>query len=295
VRILTNPGANLPSELVERHGVALTSSTIVVDGVPYDCRAQVPLEQVDDWVEHAREHPYVLGTSAAEFVAQLVSMSKKDPDLLVVMSSRKIIQSYDAALSAIRTLEASRAVDGVRCRVVDSRSTDLGLGLLVVAAAEMARAGRSLDETVDLLEVMATRGRFALIPRSIENLVRGGKASFLRGWMANMLGLRPVLSFVDGEIQAVGKCSTRADHPEALADWFSTHVPGGRIWAGISHGNAPDDAHRLLELLRERFDLAYGLVQATTPTVYLHVGPKALGAIVFPVDDLPTTLPSPIT
>lgn len=293
MRILTNPGANLPPDLIARYRIGLTSSTIVVDGQEHDCRIAVALERVDEWVEGAREHPYVLGTSAAEFVGELVAMSKLDPELLVVMSSRKIIQSYDAAQSAVRTLEASKSSDTLRVRVVDSASTDLGLGLLVLMAAEAAQAGRGLAETADLLDILAGRGRFALVPRSVENLVRGGRASFLRGWMAKMLGLRPVLSFVDGEVQAVGKCSTKDDHPGVLASWFSEHIQGKRVWVGISHGNVPTDAARLLDLLSDRFEVAYALVQPITATVYLHAGAGALGAIVYPIDDLPWTPSSP--
>lgn len=69
IRILTNPGANLPPEIIERYDIALTSSSIVVDGVTHDARDGVSLADVDRWVESATEHPFVLGTSAAEFVS----------------------------------------------------------------------------------------------------------------------------------------------------------------------------------------------------------------------------------
>jgi DegV family protein with EDD domain len=291
MRILTNPGANLPPELIEFYRIEMTSTTILVDGEEHDCRTRMSLERVDEWVAKAREHPYVLGTSAAEFASQMIAMSSEDPELLVVMSSRKIMQSYDAALSATRTLERRKTSDALRVRVVDSSSTDLGLGLLVLAAAEAAAAGRGLDETADLVETLADRGRFALIPRTVENLVRGGRASFLRGWMAKMFGLRPILGFVDKEVQAVGKCSTKDDYPEVLAKWFSAHIDEKRVWVGVMHANIPADAARLLELLRERFDVAYALVQPITPSVYLHAGPEALGAVVFPADILPFAPP----
>jgi DegV family protein with EDD domain len=209
MRILTNPGANLPAALIEHYGIFLTSSNIVVDGEQHDAREGLSLEQVDAWVESAEEHPYVLGTSAAEFARSYLEIGEQDPEILVVMSSRKIIQSYDAARSAVRTLESHPVGRDLRIRVVDSTSTDLGLGLPTLAAAEAARAGFGLDECAELVEAMAARGRFASIPRTLDNLVRGGRASFLRGWMAKMFGLRPMLSVVDGEAQMVGKCSVR--------------------------------------------------------------------------------------
>lgn len=293
MRILTNPGANLPAELLREYGIVLTGSSIVVDGESHDVRDDVALDTVDGWVATAHEHPYVLGTSAADFARHCLEIGEEDDEILIVMSSRKIIQSYDSARSAARTLDTHPVGRKLRIRVVDSVSTDLGLGLPVLAAAEAARAGFDIDAVAGLIEALADRGRFAFVPRSLDNLVRGGRASFLRGWMAKMLGLRPLLAFVDGEPQMVGKCSVKDDHPRVLSEWLGKQLPAGRAWIGVSHGGVPDEAERAAEDLRERFEGVYVLVRPLTPTVYLHAGPKAIGAVVFPLDGLPWIPPVP--
>jgi fatty acid-binding protein DegV len=85
------------------------------------------------------------------------------------------------------------------------------------------------------------------------------------------------------------------DHPRVLADWLAAQLGGGPAWIGVTHGNAPDDAERLATALRERFDGDLVLVRPTSPTVYLHAGPKAIGAAVFPLRDLPWMPPAPPT
>lgn len=293
MRILTNPGANLPAALLDHYGIVLTSSNIVVDGESHDCRNDVPLEQVDAWVANAEEHPFVLGTSAAEFARYYLEMGEQDDEILVIMSSRKLIQSYDSARSAARTLETHPVGRKLKIRVIDTASTDLGLGLPILAAAEAARAGLGLDETVDFVESFAAGSVFAFIPRSLDNLVRGGRASFLRGWMAKMLGLRPLLAFRDGEPQMASKLSVKDDHPHELAEWIGAQLHGGRAWIGVSHGGVPDDAERAADELRKRFSAEYVIVRPITPTVYLHAGPKALAAVVLPLADLPWDPPVP--
>jgi DegV family protein with EDD domain len=293
MRILTNPGANLPDAVIDHYGIVMTSSNIVVDGEPHDCRSDVALEQVDGWVAQASEHPFVLGTSAAEFARYYLEIGEHDDEILVIVSSRKIIQSYDSARSAVRTLENHPLGRKLKIRVIDTPSTDLGLGLPIVAAAEAARAGLGLDDTVDLVDSLSARGVFACIPRSLDNLVRGGRASFLRGWMARMLGLRPLLAFRDGEPQMAGKYSVKDDHPHELAEWIHLQLHGGPAWIGVSHGGVPEDAERTAEELRSYFSAEYVLVRPITPTVYLHAGPKAIAAVVFPLADLPWTPPVP--
>jgi DegV family protein with EDD domain len=293
LQIITNPGANLPPELVGRYQLTLTSSTVVVDGQEHDCRDDVSLADIDRWVDTAEEHPYVLGTSAAEFAREYTELAKHDAEVLVVMSSRKIIQSYDAALSAAKTLQGRIVGRSPSVRVVDTAMTDLGLGLSVIAAAEAARAGLGLHQVAEAVESFAARARFALIPRTLDNLIKGGRASFLRGWVAKMFGLRPIIAFVDGEAQAVGKCSADADHPTVLADWLRTNVQGDAVWIGVTHGDADDDAQALAARLHELFDVRYALVRRTSPSVYLHAGPGALGAVVIPLHGLAWVPPTP--
>jgi DegV family protein with EDD domain len=293
MRILTNPGANLPAELIREYGIVLTGSSIVVDGESHDVRDDVALDKVDGWVATANEHPFVLGTSAADFARHCLDIGEEDDEILIVMSSRKIIPSYDSARSAARTLETHPVGRKLRIRVVDSESTDLGLGLPVLAAGEAARAGFGLEDAAELVEALASRGRFAFVPRSLDNLIRGGRASFLRGWMAKMLGLRPLLAFVEGEPQMVGKCSVKDDHPLVLTEWLAAQLEGGRAWIGVSHGGVPDEAERAADDLRNRFEGTYVLVRPLTPTVYLHAGPRAIGAVVFPLDGLPWIPPAP--
>jgi len=292
MRILTNPGANLPPELVSHYRIDMTGAKIVVDGREYDCREDIPLEQVDGWVNMADEHPYVLGTSAAEIARHCLELAEHDDEILVAMSSRKIIQSYDSARSAARTLESHPVGRNLRIRVVDSTATDLGLGLPILAAAEAGEAGLGVDEAADLFDTITRRGEFVFVARTLDNLIRGGRASFLRGWMAKMLGLRPVLAFVDREPQMVGKVGVKDDHPRVLAEWIAQRIRG-RVWIGVAHGNAPEDAHRTADELRKRLDVVYSIVRPLTPSVYLHAGPRTLAAIVLPLDELPWVPPAP--
>ncbi|MBS2026281.1 MAG: DegV family protein [Deltaproteobacteria bacterium] len=46
---------------------------------------------------------------------------------------------------------------------------------------------------------------------TLQNLIRGGRASWLSGWVANFLAVRPLISFVDGELKSVGRMKAKAD------------------------------------------------------------------------------------
>src|SRR5204863_8682590 len=89
---------------------------------------------------------------------------------------------------------ASRPVDKTQFEHLDSRNVSVGLGLIVRAAAEAAAAGRSAEEAGRVAREAAGRTRLFIAVPTLEHLVRGGRVSPLKGLLARILGLLPVLT-----------------------------------------------------------------------------------------------------
>ena len=69
MRIVTNPGCNLPAAAIRHFDLEICPQQIVVDGVSHDTRAGIPYPVIDGWVRTARDFPHVVGTTAHEFAA----------------------------------------------------------------------------------------------------------------------------------------------------------------------------------------------------------------------------------
>lgn len=120
VIIVTNPGSNLTADEVREHDIRLTPQQIVVDGEAHDTRGGFTFADIDRWVQSAKQHPHVVGTTASEFVQYFQRLAQEDSEILAVMTSRKIIGSHDAALVAANTLKAHPRFAHVRILVADS-------------------------------------------------------------------------------------------------------------------------------------------------------------------------------
>ncbi|EYF04629.1 DegV family protein [Chondromyces apiculatus] len=286
--IVTNPGSNLPAAVVERYGILVAPQQIVVDGVAHDTRHGVDMAMVEGWVRSAKEHPHVVGTTAAEFVSVLRGATRQDREVLVIMTSRKIIGSFDAAQVAARTLLRMTGNEGVRVVVCDTGVTDAGAGMACILAGEARAAGLSLDEVVQLLDAYRTQVRFGFLTETLEYLVKGGRATALRALLANVLGVRPLVAFNEGELRVVAKVSTKVEPGEALAQWVEGSLgPGRRIWAAIFHGGVPERAVKTAVALRKRLDVSFLWIMPLSPSIYLHTGPGAVGVAVVPLSVLP--------
>jgi DegV family protein with EDD domain len=294
--IITNPGSNLSPRALARYKIVLTPQRIMVGGEEHTTLEHIPLAEVDRWVQSSKEHPYTIGTTAAEATNTFLKvMADGHEEMLCIMTSRKIVGSYTSACSAAKTLRQRHPQ--LRISVIDTKITDMGAGMCAALAGEAMLAGLSMDRIVPLMEAAAEHGRNAFVLSTLDYLVRGGRASFLRAWLARVMEVTPLLAFQDGEISLVDKVSTRVDTAPALVDNLKKQLGNSRrpVWCCIAHGEVPDRANRLAELLRAQFDVKHLVIRPFQTTIYLNAGPGALAAFLLPLDALPwapTTAPA---
>lgn len=280
MQIVTNPGSNLSEAAVSRYGIAMLPQQIVVDGEAHDTRGGIALDTIDGWVKTAKAHPHVVGTTAAEFAHLARQLAAKDREIVAVMTSRKIIGSHDAAMVGAKTLREASGFEDLRIRVCDTGVTDVGAGLATALAAEARNDGQPLDRVADLIESFRANVRTVFTVRTLDYLVKGGRATTLRAFLANLLGVRPVLGFVEGEVKLLGKESAKKGPEQVVADRLGEDLaPGKPIYAAIFHGGAPADAKLLADELRRRWDVTSLSVRTISPSIYLHGGPGCLGAV----------------
>lgn len=104
------------------------------------------------------------------------------------------------------TVDAARmAASRVRIpvEVVDSRTTGMALGFMVLEAAVRAGFGLPADGIVDYLRGAGDQSLVMFTVPNLEQLRRGGRISALKGLIGSMLQVKPVLALRDGTISLV--------------------------------------------------------------------------------------------
>lgn len=298
MRIVTNPGSNLDEDMTHALDVDLVPQKIIVDGISHDTRNTIDFAQVDKWVKTSLKPAFIQGTTEPEFLEYFTRLIQrtKDPELLVVMTSRKLIGSHDAAVAAAAKLKdhADPLVRGAKIEVVDTLVTDLGAGLLTLAAVQARKAGLDLKAAAAFLRKFAERGRNVIGLATLDHIIRGGKMSGIQGFVANFLNIRPLIGVVDGLVISVAKVSSKIDMAQKLDEYLSERVDKATpLWAGVMHGNAPEKANALAAKLKDRYRCEYVLVRPLSTSIYLHLGPGSVGAFVYPLDGLSFRPPAP--
>jgi len=110
---------------------------------------------------------------------------------------------------------------------------------------------------------------------TLEYLVKGGRIGKARAFLGKLLGLKPVLALVNGEIVPVGKARNEEKLTEKI---FSLLPPASddTRWA-VAHGNCASRIAVMVNLLEERLGVEDILTGEIGPTVGTHAGPGCWG------------------
>jgi fatty acid kinase fatty acid binding subunit len=274
VAIVTDTTHYLPAEHVARAGLHEVS-LYVTDGSGQ--RREADIADLHEFYESLRASASVPTTSQpsiGDFLAVYEPLAAAGHDIVSVHLAGGISGTVEAARQAAAAL--GERAPGRRVAVVDSEMACGALGLVALAAAGAASAGRDVDAVVARAhEAMeATRLWFAV--DTLEYLRRGGRIGAAQAWVGAALKIKPILS-LDGQITPVERVRTSGRAFQRMLDYLRTRADDGADAWVVQHIQAPDVAARLVDHGRELFGREPAFVSEVGPVIGAHVGPGLVG------------------
>lgn len=274
VTVVTDSTAALAVGVLEKYDVDVVALQVVLGG-------RVGSEGVDIGPADV---------AAALTARAAVSTSRPSPQAFVGAYAAAAADGADAVVSIhlsgglSGTVEAARlaAADAaVPCHVVDSRSTAMGLGFPVLAAAEAAGAGAPADEVVAVAEAAVRRTRALFYVDSLDALRRGGRIGQAAALVGSALMVKPLLHVVDGRIGVLEKVRTASKALARLEDLVAEEAGDGPVDAAVHHLAAPERAAALASRLRSRLPgVQTTYVSEVGAALGAHVGLGLLGVVI---------------
>jgi DegV family protein with EDD domain len=163
--------------------------------------------------------------------------------------------------------------------VVDSQSVSLGLGMLVIEAAQMAQRGADAPAILRRLEQLIPHARLHVAVRELTQLRRSGRVSLGQALVANLLAIKPVLCAGNSLVEVADKARGWPQAVEKMVDLAVAAAGQARVRLAVVHTAAEAEARKLLERVRERFDAVEAMVADAGPALASHVGLGALGIV----------------
>jgi hypothetical protein len=185
--------------------------------------------------------------------------------------SRKLSGTWNASNQAARSVSER---SGKRITVIDSHHLSGSLGLLVLYAAEAIEAGRSHHEIVEEVEKRREDAVILVSVPTLKYMVRGGRVSPMKGWVANLLNLKPIVSLnKEGESILFDKAFSQTGSMKKILALLEKRVAGKRIWKyALLHAHDPERALWFGRKLEERLGAGAAFTVDISPAVGVSAG-----------------------
>jgi len=279
--VVADSSADLADTVLDRHHIALVPLQVTFGGETFRDRVELRPEEFYRRLRTARDLPTTSQPAPAEFVRVLRDARAEADEVVVVLLAGSLSGTLASAHAAVR----AAGLTGVH--LVDSRSASLGLGMLALRGAELAEEGWPAAEVArELTRVRDQSGMLLTVDR-YDNLLRSGRVSRGKAWIAGMLDVKPVLSLDQGgRVVPLDRIRGR-DHvvPRMLALLERRLTPRPTVVRfGVAHAEAPETAERVRTALVAAYRPRDCFVSLATGVLGTHVGPGAW-AIFYQVED----------
>lgn len=192
--------------------------------------------------------------------------------IVSIHASKKVSATVDSARAA------REALPDTPIHVIDCKTLSMGQGLIVIAAAQAASAGKNADDIIELVEGLIPKTNVLFTVETLEYLRRGGRIGGAAALLGSALKINPVLHIAEGQVEPLEKPRTRKRATARLIELMAERVGVSEaVHAAILHCDAPDDAQELAEQVAMRFNCAELLTVEAGPTIGAHGGPGTLG------------------
>lgn len=284
VAVVTDSTCDLPAQTVSDQDLSVVPLTVCFGSDRFRDGVDITARDFYELLESGGVHPSTEPPPDVEFAERFRQLGRRQ-SIVSVHISEKLSQTVVHARRAAR-LSVDAPERGTEIEVVDTRSVSVGVGLLALFASRMAHRGHSASAVAARIRALREHMHVYFVVDTLDYLVRGGRIGKARAAVGKLLGIKPILGMVDGEIHAIDRVrGGRRAHPR-IAELIAERTAGReRLAVAVAHARAPVWADRLGHLLRERFTLAELVSTDIGPVVGTHAGPGCVGCAVIALDE----------
>jgi len=269
VKIVTDSSADLPAELVQELGITVVPLYLRFGEEVFRDRVDISEDEFYERLVHDPIHPSTTQPTPQDFINVYQKLSQEADGIVSIHISSKLSGTCNSALQGKELIEK-----GCPIEVVDSQTLTMGLGLISIAAATVAKAGKGLEEVLAEVRQAIPNIHLLGLLDTLKYLLLGGRIGKAKALVGSILNVKPLLKLQDGEVVPAGQARTRSKGMDRLFEFAKNAVNIEDL--AVVYNTTPDEAQTLAERIGSIFNKEQIRLARIGPMLGVHFGPGAL-------------------
>lgn len=194
IKIVSDSTCDLSKEIIEEFNISILPLQVNLGDESRLDGVDIQPDEIYAWADKNGKTP-TTSAPAPEAVEKFLAQFKDEYDIIAFTISSEMSSTYQTFCNVASNFEDARIT------VIDSRNLSTGIGLQIVTAANMVKAGAAYDEIVAKINEIIPKVRAGFVVEDVLFLHKGGRCSALAAFGATALKLRPTLAVADGKIK----------------------------------------------------------------------------------------------
>lgn len=278
VRIVTDSTADIPGKIINDLGIIVVPLKVSSGGEVYRDGVDITSKEVVSRMLRGDIQPTTSQPSPGEFVAVYENLIAKGETVISIHLSGKLSGTVQSAQTA------KSIVDNRELYVVDSKSASMGLGLIVIAAAQAAAQGMAARGILDLIKKKIENHFILFFVDTLEYLEKGGRIGKANALLGTLLKIKPILTVdAEGQVTPLEKVRGKIKAFERIASIVAERTDNTKSYEcallGVNDAEAIEKLRQYVAPVLNCDDI---MVAELGPVIVSHTGPGTIGIVVSP-------------
>lgn len=280
ILLMTDTASDIPDEALADGGIVMLPIPIAVDGVGYLERVDFTPTEFYEIITRAKELPTTSHIPSITYQqAYQDAFEAGYTHVINVTITSKGSNMFQAAVQGKRQFygENPGAQDQMQITVLDSGTYTLGYGQPIMDAAQMIREGATAEEVTAWLDDCFSCTEILFASYSLEYAKRSGRIPAAAAFVGDVLGLRPVISIIDGTTTVVEKVRGDKNVAIRIAENALKRAVDKKSVTAIVYGAVDQYGEDLTRELSRRFSRVPKVRYHVGAAITINSGPKVVG------------------
>lgn len=279
IRVSTDSTADIPQAIRKELDIVTLPLTILAEGKEYRDGVDIEPGAFYELMERCADIPGTAQVSVTLYTALFEeTLAAGFTHLIHVSINSKGSGTYQAGLMARDMFyeEHPEARDALDIQLLDSANYSMAYGLAVVEGARLAKNGAAPQEVLAHVTDWLEHGRAIVVPFTLKYVKKSGRVSPAAAFVGDALGLKPLITFEEGEPKIPAKVRGEAKAVTALVDrMLQTRKPGTPY--ALAYGSNESLRTQLREACAQVMDLPPVAEYPLGCVISINTGPEAVG------------------
>ncbi|OEG63072.1 MAG: fatty acid-binding protein DegV [Halanaerobium sp. MDAL1] len=283
IAIVTDSTCDLPAEFMEKYSIEFVPLIVHFKEDTYYDKIDLDSDKLFSMMENSDELPTTSQPSVGLFIEKYQKLAAEYDQIISIHISSALSGTLESARLA------AQQVEDIAVEVIDSKSTSSGLGFLVLLAAEMIEAGKSVEEIKEILSVEREKLTIYFTVNELTYLEKGGRIGKAQAFLGSIFNFNPILELSTevGEITPKEKIRGYKKTNQKMIE-LALEAAGNSDQVNFAYvyGEESDNFLQFKELfaaeLQKQNQYKYNILENKIGTVLSsHTGPLVYGIVIY--------------